>query len=130
MTPEIREFLTFASIALKVQTVEHGVYHRGFIAYNTNTALREMSTQTFCAIIRAIRKLHGKPRTKYVDKANNVVATIDYSGKFAVRYGKSNRFDYYTEISGAMMQQLAMRQQQSGFRWIQRTKKGPKWITK
>lgn len=131
MTPEIRDFLNFCSIALKVQPVEQGVYHRGFIAHNTNTPMREMSTQTFCAIVRAIRNLGGKTNTKYVDNANNVVVSVaGHHGKMHIRYGKNNRFDYYVEVSGPMTEQLAWRQEKSDFRWIRRTKKGYQIITK
>lgn len=129
MTPEIREFLNLYCIALKIQPVEQGVYHRGFIAYNTNTPLREMSTQTFCAIVRAIRNLNGKTNSKYVDNANNVVVAVD-GNSILVRYGKNNRFDYYVKVSSSMMQQLAVRQEKSNFRWIRRIRNGYQIITK
>lgn len=128
MTPETREFLNFCSIALKVQPVERGVYHRGFIAHTTNTPLREMSTQTFCAIIRAIRK--AKPAKVYVDSFHNVRSGYDVRNNLWVALFDGTTVKYKHRLSYAMVQQIDMRQKASDFRWIRRTKKGHQIITK
>ncbi|QBX32701.1 hypothetical protein Asfd1_75 [Aeromonas phage Asfd_1] len=124
-----RDFLAFCSLAFKMQPTSQGVYHRGFVGYGCTRAPHKISTQLFCAFIRALRKTD---RYKvYIDKHNKVRAYYDVRHNLHIGYFDDNaKKRYSVNLSTAMQEQLNMRQNASGFRWIQRTKRGPKWISK
>ncbi|QQG34164.1 hypothetical protein ZPAH1_orf00402 [Aeromonas phage ZPAH1] len=129
LDPTTRDFLAFCSLAFKMQPVEQGIYHKGFVKYGHIGITREVSTQIFCAFIRALRKTD---RYKvYIDERNKVRAYYDVRHNLHIGYFDDNAKKRYSiNLSPAMQEQLNMRQSASGFRWIQRTKRGPKWISK
>ncbi|AAX63506.1 hypothetical protein PHG31p17 [Aeromonas phage 31] len=127
MTPEAREFLAFCSLAFKLQPVKQGIYHRGFISYGSFLgSKREISTPVFCALARAVRKT--KPGKVYIDDHHKIRAYIDVRWNLHIGVFADTKKVYSATISMAMQEQLNMRQHSSGFRWIQKTKRGPKWI--
>lgn len=128
LDPVTRDFLAFCSLAFKLQPVEQGIYHRGFISYgNFFSSKREISTSVFCAIIRAVRKT--KPSKVYVDYQHSVRACVDSRWNLHIGVFADNKKVYSVELSQAMQVQLNMRQTASNFRWLRRTKHGPEYIS-
>lgn len=132
LTPEDRDLLAFCSLAFQLQPVERGVYHRGFIAYNRlPTRKREISTDQFCALIKAVRL--AERGYIYIDRCHNVRSKYDDLGDLMIAVYDPNNItgvQYQKKLSRAMVAQIHLRLSKSDFRWIQQTRRGPKCMTK
>lgn len=90
-----------------------------------------VSTETFCAILRLARKCfyNGKESSNY-DRARSLQVYFGASGELFVKqtpYG-SLKLNMWVSKHGTDI--IINKIINTDFRWIQRTKRGPKWITK
>lgn len=89
-----------------------------------------VSTETFCAILRLARKCFydGKESSNY-DYIHGLQVYLD-SGELFVKQTDTNGLKLSMWISKHDTDLVINKVINTDFRWIQRTKRGPKWISK
>lgn len=90
-----------------------------------------VSTETFCAILRLARKCFydGKESSNY-DHSRDLQVYLGMAGELFVRQAPCNNLKLSMWISKHNTDIIINKVINTDFRWIQRTKRGPKWISK
>lgn len=90
-----------------------------------------ISTEDFCAVLRVARHCfrRGKEISVY-DHDRGMFGIFTGADELYIRCAEQNKIKCSFHLSKSATHQVLNRVINTDFRWIQRTKRGPKWIAK
>lgn len=109
---------------------KHGT--RGFTFKSDNPRFPKfISTEDFCAALRVARHCFIKGREISVyDHDRSIFGVFTSADELFVKCTEHGRLKYQFWLPKSATHQVLNRVINTDFRWIQRTKRGPKWISK
>lgn len=105
---------------------------RGFTFANNNPHFAKfISTEDFCAILRVARHCFLKGREVAVhDHDRLIYGCLSGADELFIRSRDTRKPKFQFWLSKSATHHVLNRVINTDFRWIQRTKRGPKWISK